>query len=184
MLMELERASLLVIDVQEKLVPAVFDADGLVARTRWLVEVAAELGLATVFSEQYPKGLGHTLPALLEAAPGATVVDKQHFSCVAADCLPASLLEREQIIVCGMETHVCVLQTVLELRRAGKKDVFVVADAVASRSRASHELGLARMRDAGAHIVSREMVLFELLRSSGHERFRHMSKTYLTGEQP
>ncbi|AXK38316.1 hydrolase [Crenobacter cavernae] len=183
MLMELERATLLVIDVQEKLVPAVHDADRLVARTRWLLEVAADLGLPTVISEQYPKGLGHTLPTLLDAAPGAQVVDKVHFSCVAGACLPDSLMARDQVIVCGMETHVCVLQTVLELRAAGK-DVFVVADAVASRSVTDHELGLARMQGTGAQIVSREMVLFELLKSASHERFRHMSKTYLMGEQP
>ncbi|PWQ88442.1 hydrolase, partial [Enterococcus faecium] len=81
------------------------------ARARWLLAATAELALPTVISEQYPKGLGHTLTELLAAAPTAEVVEKSHFSCVAAECLPASLMAREQVIVCGMETHVCVLQT-------------------------------------------------------------------------
>lgn len=183
MLIDASRATLLVIDVQEKLIGAVSDPAGTLARTRWLLAATAELGLPTVISEQYPKGLGHTVASLLEAAPGATVVEKQHFSCVAGQCLPETLLEREQVIVCGMETHVCVLQTVLELRELGKA-VFVVADACDSRTAFSKATGLERMRDAGAQIVSREMVLFELMRSAGHEKFRQISKTFLVGEQP
>lgn len=183
MLMQLDKATLLVIDIQEKLVPAVTDPAAMLARTRWLLGVATDLGLPTVFSEQYPKGLGHTVAELKEAAPQAKTVEKVHFSCVAGNCLPQEVFDREQVIVCGMETHVCVLQTVLELR-AMHKQVFVVADAVDSRSEANTALGLQRMRDAGAVIVSREMVLFELLHSSSHEKFREMSKTYLMGPQP
>lgn len=183
MLIDSSQATLLVIDVQEKLIGAVSDPDGTLARTRWLLAATAALGLPTVISEQYPKGLGHTVASLLEVAPAATVVEKQHFSCVAGECLPTSLLARDQVIVCGMETHVCVLQTVLELL-ALDKQVFVVADACDSRTAFSKATGLERMRDAGAQIVSREMVLFELMRSAGHEQFRHISKTFLVGEQP
>jgi nicotinamidase-related amidase len=183
MLMQLEQATLLVVDIQEKLLPAVTDPAGLTARMRWLLGVAGDLGLPTVFSEQYPKGLGHTVPELKELAPAAQTVEKVHFSCVAADCLPADLLARPQVIVCGMETHVCVLQTVIGLLAHGKQ-VFVVADAVDGRSQANGELALQRMRDAGAAIVSREMVLFELLQSASHEKFRQMSKSYLVGPQP
>jgi nicotinamidase-related amidase len=183
MLMQLERATLLVVDIQEKLVGAVTDPTGMLARTRWLLGVANDLGLPTLFSEQYPTGLGHTVAELKAAAPHAQTVEKTHFSCVAANCLPQEVFDREQVIVCGMETHVCVLQTVLELR-AMNKQVFVVADAVDSRSEANTALGLQRMRDAGAAIVAREMVLFELLHSASHEKFRQMSKTYLVGNQP
>ncbi|WP_175649413.1 hydrolase [Pseudomonas sp. Marseille-P9899] len=183
MLIDSSQATLLVIDVQEKLIGAVSDPAGTLARTRWLLAATAELGLPTVISEQYPKGLGHTVASLLEVAGAATVVEKQHFSCVAGECLPASLLAREQVIVCGMETHVCVLQTVLELLALGKQ-VFVVADACDSRTVLSKTTGLERMRDAGAQIVTREMVLFELMRSAGHEKFRTISKTFLVGEQP
>lgn len=183
MLIDPTQATLLVIDVQEKLIGAVSDPAGTLARTRWFLAATAELGLPTVISEQYPKGLGHTVGALLEAAPAAEVVEKVHFSCVAADCLPASLLARHQVIVCGMETHVCVLQTVLGLLALGRQ-VFVVEDACDSRSLLSKSAGLQRMRDAGAQIVTREMVVFELLGSAGHEKFRHISKTFLVGEQP
>ncbi|MCY1352730.1 Isochorismatase family protein [compost metagenome] len=106
-----------------------------------------------------------------------------HFSCVGAQCLPEDLLLREQVIVCGMETHICVLQTVLDLRSLGKQ-VFVVEDATACRSLASQTAGIQRMRDSGAQIVTREMVVFECLRSANHEKFRLISKTFLVGEQP
>jgi len=183
MLIDPSKATLLVIDVQENRSGAVSDPDGTLARTRWLLAATAQLELPTVISEQYPKGLGHTLAQLLAAAPAAEVVEKSHFSCVAAQCLPASLMAREQVIVCGMETHVCVLQTVLGLLGLGKQ-VFVVEDACDSRTSASKAAGLARMRAAGAQVVTREMVLFELLGSASHPLFRHISKTYLVGEQP
>ncbi|MHC6225252.1 hydrolase [Pseudomonas sp. X10] len=183
MLIDPQQATLLVIDIQEKLIGAVSDPTGTLARARWLLAATAELELPTVISEQYPKGLGPTVAELKAASPAAEVVEKVHFSCVAADCLPAGLMAREQVIVCGMETHVCVLQTVLGLRELGKQ-VFVVEDACDSRDPLSKAAGIARMRDAGAQIVTREMVLFELLGSASHPLFRHISKTYLVGEQP
>ncbi|OHX14907.1 hydrolase [Chromobacterium sphagni] len=183
MLMQKQDAALLVVDIQEKLLPAVYDADGLLQRSRWLVQAARDHELPIVFSEQYPRGLGGTVAALREAAPQAPVVDKLHFSCVAAGCLPPQLLAKRQIIICGMEAHVCVLQTALELLETGKQ-VFVAADAVSSRKASDVELALARMRAAGAAIVSREMVLFELLRQSGGDHFKQMSQRYLMGEQP
>lgn len=183
MLIDPHKATLLVVDIQEKLIGAMSDPEGTQARARWLLAATAELELPMVISEQYPKGLGHTLAQLLAAAPAAEVVEKSHFSCVAAECLPASLMAREQVIVCGMETHVCVLQTVLGLLTLGKQ-VFVVEDACDSRTPASKAAGLARMRAAGAQVVTREMVLFELMGSASHPLFRHISKTYLVGEQP
>lgn len=183
MLIDAAQATLLVIDIQEKLIGAVSEPAATLARARWLIAAGVELGLPVVISEQYPKGLGPTVASLLEAAPGAEVVEKLHFSCVAADCLPASLLTRDQVIVCGMETHVCVLQTVLELLALGKA-VFVVADACDSRTADSKAAGLARMSAAGAQIVTREMVVFECMRSSSHDKFRVISKTFLVGDQP
>lgn len=183
MLIDPSKATLLVIDVQEKLIGAVSDPDGTLARTRWLLAATAQLELPTVISEQYPKGLGPTVAALTAAAPAAQVVEKLHFSCVAANCLPASLMAREQVIVCGMETHVCVLQTVLGLRALGKQ-VFVVEDACDSRTADNKAAGLQRMRDAGAFIVTREMVVFELMGSASHPHFRAISKAFLVGEQP
>lgn len=183
MLIEHHRATLLVVDIQERLLGAMSDPQGMRDRAHWLLAACADLALPVVISEQYPKGLGPTLPALLAAAPAAEVVEKSHFSCVAAGCLPASLMARDQVIVCGMEAHVCVLQTVLGLLGCGKQ-VFVVEDACDSRTPANKAAGLARMRQAGAQLVTREMVLFELMGSASHPQFRHISKTYMVGEQP
>ena len=183
MLIDPAQATLLVVDIQEKLIGSMSDPDGMLARTRWLLAACTDLALPMVISEQYPKGLGPTVAALTAVAPQAEVVEKLHFSCVAGECLPASLLARQQVIVCGMETHVCVLQTVMDLLALGKT-VFVVEDACDSRRAENKQLGLARMRHAGAQIVTREMVLFEVLGSSAHPAFRHISKTYLIGEQP
>lgn len=183
MLMESGKAGLLVIDVQSKLIPAMADSAALSARIHWLVEACHTLDTPILFTEQYPRGLGHTEPSLLGLVPNAEIVEKTHFSAVAAQCLPTAWQEYEQFIVCGMEAHVCVLQSVLELVAAGKQ-VFVVADAVGSRTEQNRELGLARMQAAGAQIVSREMVVFELLHHAGHEQFKTISKRFLTGEQP
>lgn len=183
MLMHKERATLLVVDVQDKLVPAIDGGSHMLAQVAWLIGAAHDTGLPVVFSEQYPQGLGPTAAALLALAPKAAVVEKIHFSCTAAGTLPRSLLEREQVIVCGMETHVCVLQTVLGLLQLGKQ-VFLVADAVGSRRASDKALALQRMQQAGAILVSREMVLFEMLEKAANDHFRAMSKKYLVGEQP
>ncbi len=183
MLMESGKAALMVVDVQEKLLPAIHESERLVARIQWLVSACHTLNTPILFTEQYPRGLGHTLPALVKLVEQPEVVDKQHFSVVAANCLPEHWQQYRQLIVCGMETHVCVLQTVMGLLQAGK-EVFVVADAVGSRTEENRRLGLARMRDAGAQIVSREMVIFELMRQAGTEQFRTISQQFLRGEQP
>ncbi|MFJ4256437.1 hydrolase [Pseudomonas monteilii] len=183
MLIDADQASLLVVDVQEKLVGAMHEAERLTARVEWLVAACARLALPVVFSEQYPKGLGPTLARLKEACESAPVVEKLHFSCVPAECLPQVLMQREQVIVCGIETHVCVLQTALDLQAAGKQ-VFVVADATSSRTVENHIAALQRMAAAGIQIVTREMVVFETLHTASHEHFREISKTFLAGEQP
>lgn len=183
MLIDKNKATLLVVDVQEKLLPQIWGSEDLSARLRWLIAASQDGKLPIVFSEQYPKGLGHTLAPLRELAPTAPVVDKRHFSCVAAACLPPELLAREQVVVCGIEAHVCVLQTALELAAQGKQ-VFVVADAIGSRRPLDVELALERMRVAGVVVVSREMVLFELLRGAHDPDFKAMSQKYLQGAQP
>ena len=178
MLMNAKDATLLVIDIQEKLLPVMFNRDVLAACAEWLIGAATDLGLPVVFSEQYPKGLGATLPELLARAPLAPVADKVFFSCVAGQCLPGKSLERPQFIVAGIETHICVLQTVFELLALGK-NVFVVTDVTGSRRELDHETALQRMRDAGAVLVTREMVVLEMLRQAGTDIFRTISKRYL-----
>ena len=178
MLMQCDDATLLVVDIQDKLLPAVLDPQGLVERAGWLMRAANDLGLPVVLSEQYPSGLGHTVEALRQLCPDAPTVEKKHFSCVAEHCLPDSLLARRQVILIGMEAHVCVLQTALELHAAGK-EVYLVADAVSSRAPGDVHLALERMRAAGVQIVSREMVVFEWLRQAGTDSFRAISREFL-----
>jgi len=179
MLMHPDACTLLVVDVQEKLVAAVNDAPRLVASLKWLISAARLNGVPVVFSEQYPQGLGGTLPVLKAAAVDAPTVDKTSFSCVAADCLKGTAAEtRPQVVVCGMEAHVCVLQTALEMQAAGKQ-VFLVADAIGSRSRDDKAAAIARMTAAGVTVVTREMALFEWMRDSRVPQFREASKQLL-----
>jgi nicotinamidase-related amidase len=179
MLLDREHSSLLVVDVQERLLPAIDDWQRLLDNVIWLVRVAQLLKVPVLASEQYPKGLGHTHADLRALLPSGGVADKVHFSCVAADCLDGMHgSERRQMVVCGIEAHVCVLQTALEMRSQGK-DVFVVADAVGSRGTANRDLALARMRGHGIEIVSREMVAFEWLRRAGTAEFRQISSEFL-----
>lgn len=178
MLMDSGKSSLLVVDVQERLLPSINEGEAVLRNCIWLAGVARRLEVPIVVSEQYPTGLGATAPALLEAA-GAQVVEKVHFSCVADGCLVGTAVEaRRQVVVVGTEAHVCVMQTVLELRWQGK-EVFVVADAVGSRKPADRDAALARMRAHGVEIVTREMVAFEWLKRSANDLFREVNRDFI-----
>lgn len=180
MLMRIETSCLLAIDFQERLMPAVHDADGVVANAAWLIRIAQRLNVPVLASEQYPQGLGHTVAAIRELLPAEAFMEKLHFSCAAErDCMRRiDSMGRQQVIVIGAEAHVCVLQTALDLRAAGR-DVYLVADAVSSRSPRDIELALERMRAEGVRVVSREMVVFEWLHQAGDNRFREISREFL-----
>ena len=178
-LLDRHNSCLLLIDVQEKLLGTIHDWQRLLDRLVWLVRVARKLDVPVLTSEQYPKGLGQTHSALRTLLADATVVDKIDFSCVAAKCFDGLRgFDRQQLVICGIESHVCVQQTALELREQGR-EVFVVADAVGSRNPSDRELALARMRGHGIEIVSREMVVFEWLRRAGTDEFRAISAEFL-----
>jgi nicotinamidase-related amidase len=179
MLIDAERSVLLVVDLQEKMVPALSEGATVVGNAVWLIHVAQKLGVPVVALEQYPKGLGHVVAAVRDLLPANAIASKDHFSCVAAQCLdgvPAG--ERGQFVICGAEAHVCVLQSALDLAEDGK-DVFVVADAVGSRNPYDRDMALARMRDERLHVVTREMVAFEWLRQAGTPLFREINKLLL-----
>ena len=164
-------SALVVIDIQERLAAAMPAREPVVRAAGILVEAAARLEVPVLVSEQYPKGLGHTVAELAGKLPaGAVRVEKTSFS--ACGALP---LTRPQAVLAGMEAHVCVLQTALELSAAGH-EVFVVADAVCSRAAVNYSNALARMRDAGIVITNTESVVFEWLRDASHEQFRAISK--------
>ncbi|HEC14791.1 MAG TPA: hydrolase [Rhodospirillales bacterium] len=175
MLISREESALLVVDVQEKLVPAVLDGERVISRIGFLMTAAARLDVPLLVSEQYPKGLGGTVAGIAKLTPPGGVMEKVHFSCLGdGGCSDRiSSLGRGQVIVTGIETHVCVLQTVLALLDRGKT-VFVVADAASSRGEGDHRLGLERMRHAGAVIVTAEMVFFEWLERADSPEFRDL----------
>ena len=179
MLMNRDQSVLLVVDIQERLLPHIHEGQAVLDNAVWLVKLAQRLGVPVMLSEQYPKGIGHTVAVLRGLTFPEAVAEKLHFSCVAANCLDGLTgSERPQVVVAGTESHVCVLQTVLDLRAQGK-EVFVVADAVGSRKPSDKELALARMRSHGIHIVSREMVAFEWLKQAGTDEFRAISREFL-----
>ena len=179
MRMNRERSALWVIDMQDKLLNHVDDWQRVLDAVMWLTAVARELGVPVLVSEQYPKGLGRTQQDLLAVAGDAPVVDKVDFSCVEAGCFDGVRgADAEHVVVCGIEAHVCVMQTVLDLAAAGRK-VFVVADAIGSRAAHDRLFAIERMRAAGATVVTREMVCFEWLVRSGSDEFKRISKEYL-----
>ena len=176
MLLSPERSALLVVDVQERLAPAVHAADRVVRNAGILLDSANALGVPVLASEQYPRGLGATVPALRERLPAGAVVEKVHFACTGEPGFVERLdaVGRDQIVLCGMEAHVCVLQTALGLRALGRT-VHLVADGVSSRVPDNAELAIARMRDHGVEIVSTEMVVFEWLQRAGTPAFKALS---------
>ncbi len=179
MLIDAKSSALLVVDVQGKLVPAIAGWQPLLDHVVWLIRVARRMGIPVLACEQYPQGLGPTHPLISAELPPGCVAGKLHFSAVAGGCHGfAAAGSHPQLVVCGMETHVCVLQTVMELL-AGGRQVFVVEEAVGSRRDSDKTLALARMRDAGASIVSREMVAFEWLRKADSDLFRDISRNFL-----
>ena len=165
--LERDRAALVVVDVQEAFRPAVEGFDDVVENTRRLIEGAKILGIPTVVTEQYPKGLGHTVEELGQVEP----VEKTCFSAARADGF--DLNGRDQALVCGIETHVCVSQTAHDLLERGV-EVHVARDAVSSRSAENRELGLHKMESSGAVLSSVETALFELCGAAGSDEFKQV----------
>lgn len=175
--LEIAKAALLLIDVQEKFIPTLDGAEGLLRQCRLLLQGANVLGLPVLATEQYPEKLGKTVGALRELIPNVTPVPKLAFSAYALDAIQKRLkvLGSRQLLVAGIETHVCVMQTVLDALDQGL-DVFVVRDAVTSRTAESRDAAMARMQQVGAQLVTVEMALFEMLREAGTEPFKQLSR--------
>lgn len=170
---------LCVIDVQEKLLPAVPEGDRVVAAAGKLAEAAGLLGVGRVLTEQYPRGLGRTAAGLAARLPPP--IEKLAFSCCGAEafaaCLPEDL---ESVLLCGLETHVCVAQTALDLLARGLA-VFIAVDAVASRHPVDHQTALRRLDGAGAILTTVEGAIFEWCRTAAHPQFQAVRKIVLSG---
>jgi nicotinamidase-related amidase len=172
-----ERTALLVIDVQEGFRRAIPQFDRITKATATLIDGAEAIGIPVVVTEQYPKGLGETVPEVAEHLPeGTRPLEKVVFS--AAEAEGFDLEGRDQALVCGIETHVCVNQTALDLLADGV-DVQVAEDAVGSRTDENKRVGLQKMERAGAEITSVETALFELLGRAGTDEFKRVQKLIL-----
>jgi nicotinamidase-related amidase len=172
-----ERTALVVVDIQEAFRKAVPSFDAVAESAATLVQGAEAMGIPIVVTEQYPKGLGHTVPEVAEHLPeGLKPIEKVRFSAAEADGF--DLNGRDQALVCGIETHVCVNQTVLDLLDQGV-EVEVVGDAVGSRTEENRELGLHKVEDAGAVLTSVETALFELLGGSDAAEFKQVQALVL-----
>ncbi len=171
------RALVLVVDVQERLCPAMPPEDlaRLVKYAQALLGGARELGLPVLATEQYPKGLGPTIPALRELLPSPPLT-KMHFSCAPDPGFAAALeaTRRRQVVIAGMEAHVCVFQTARDLAAQGF-EVHVCADAVTSRTEEHRRVGLELCREAGAVVTTAETALFDLLGQCGTPQFKRVS---------
>lgn len=180
MLIHPNTSCLLLVDVQEKLLPAIDNAEAVLKNCGWLLDVGNRLRIPVIASEQYPQGLGATVEPLRSKLPAEQVFSKQSFSCAGDSQCNAAInaLKPSQIIIAGIEAHVCVLQTAIELKQQAR-EVYVVEDCVGSRSADDKAAALARMRQVGIYIVTREMVAFEWMRQAGTDTFRQISRDFL-----
>src|SRR5437762_5878752 len=170
------QCALIVIDIQEKLLPPIFQKEQLIKNSQLLIRAAGILKIPTIATTQYSKGLGSTVEEIQSLLPEQGI-DKQIFSCFGSDVFCSMLKRlpgrRNTVLLCGMESHICVMQTALGALREGYL-VHVASDAVGSRTEWNWKVGLDRMRDAGAVISSTEMMIYELMRSSGTSAFKEL----------
>jgi nicotinamidase-related amidase len=178
-----DQCALIVVDMQERLLPPIWEKERLVRNVQLLIRLAGILKLPALVTTQYAKGLGNTVPDIANLLPNTPAIDKQMFSCFGSDAFCSMLKrlpgQRTTVLLCGMEAHICVMQTALGALREGYL-VHVAADAVSSRTELNWQIGLDRIRSAGAIVSSTEMMIYELLRSSGAPAFKELLP-YLKG---
>lgn len=175
--LEPDQCALLVIDIQEKLLPPIFQKEQLVQNSQLLIRAAGILKIPALVTTQYAKGLGGVVAEIASLLTGTEAIDKQLFSCFGSEAFCGLLKrlpgKRNTLLLCGMESHICVTQTALAALREGYL-VHVASDAISSRTKWNWKIGLARMRAAGAVISSTEMMIYELMRSSGSPAFKEL----------
>lgn len=176
-MLSVDKCALVVIDIQGKLARLMHQKESLFENARKLITGFQVLGAPIIVTEQYPKGLGPTIPEIAGLFSDFRPLPKVAFSCCGDEGFQRELrsVNRQQVLVCGIETHVCVYQTVMDLL-ASRYHVEVVADAVSSRTADDRQTGLQRLRDEGARITSVEMALFELMRVAGGPKFKEVSQ--------
>lgn len=175
--LQARHCALAVVDIQEKLLPPIFQKERMVRNSQLLIRLAKILDLPVLLSTQYSKGLGATIPEIASLLPEVAPLEKNEFGCFNNDAYCARVKslpgDRNTLLVCGMESHICVMQTALGALNSGYI-VHVASDAVSSRTELNWQVGLERMRAAGAVISSTEMMIYELLRTSIGPAFKEM----------
>ena len=175
--LDAEQCALVMIDIQEKLLPPIFQKEQLVRNAQLLIRASAILKIPALMTTQYSKGLGATVPDIAALLPGTNAIDKTPFSCFGSEVFCSALKrlpgKRTTLLLCGMESHICVTQTALGALREGYL-VHVASDAVSSRTEWNWKVGLERMRSAGAVISSTEMMIYELMKGSSAAAFKEL----------
>jgi len=175
---EIEKSVFCLVDVQEKFVPAIAEMDAVTARIQVMLRAMNELKVSTIVTEQYPQGLGPTIPELKELLPAETpVISKTSFSCFGSEDFRKTIdgMNKNNLILAGIESHICLFQTAIDALEHGFK-VFVAEDAISSRRFADKASAVAAMRSAGIHVMPSESIIFMLLRDAAHPSFRTISK--------
>lgn len=181
MLMKRQESLLLIIDVQERLAPAMDSPRQVITGCAKLIGAAKSLGIPFVITEQYPEGLGPTMIDLRQAAgEGTAYLSKLEFSCAANPQIMQTVRDsgKKQIVIAGIEAHICVTQTALDFKQQGY-EVFVVSDASSSRNPLQTMIAFQRLLHHGIDVVSSEMVMFEWLEQAGTDEFKQISKKYI-----
>ncbi len=172
-----EHCALIVVDIQEKLLPPIFNKETLVKNSQLLIRLAKILSIPVMVTTQYSKGLGSVVPEIASLLVDVSAIDKLEFSCFGSDQFRTRLKQlpgnRNTVLLCGMEAHICVMQTAIGALNEGYL-VHVASDAVGSRAEWNWEIGLDRMKASGAVISSTEMMMYELLRCSGTPQFKEL----------
>ena len=176
-LLTTDKTALLIIDIQERIIRVINEYETVVENTIKLIKGFKALGIPIYYTEQYPKGLGPTVESIQNELEGNDAIQKLTFSCSGAGDLFSELKKNgiSQVVVCGVESHVCVQQTVLDLL-ANDFQVNLAADAVSSRRVKDYEISFSRMRQHGAEVTTTEAILFELLNVCGTDVFKQISK--------
>lgn len=171
-----ESSALLVVDVQQKLIPAIEDSDRVVAKSQQLIDAASILGVPMLVSEQYPKGLGHTVENL-DVSKAEVVEEKSMFSCRECESIMGFLEGKtiQSVLLCGIEAHVCVAQTAFDLLACGFK-VFIAVDAIGSRNSLDRETAVSRMNLHGITMTTAEAAIFEWCETSSVAEFKQISQ--------
>ena len=174
---QVDECALVVVDIQEKLLPPIFNKEQMVSNSQLLIRFAQIFNIPVLLTTQYTKGLGPVIAEIASLVPGTAPIDKLEFSCFAKDtfCNAVKSLpgQRNTMLLCGMEAHICVLQTALDALNNGYL-VHVASDAIGSRAVDNWRVGIDRMRSAGCVISSTEMMMYELMRRSGTAEFKEI----------